>query len=183
MPLTLGGRLSATVLDRATGKGVRLACLVLVEPAAGVDIDGRYKLTSLGPYEWPIFVKPIEGPEGPDAPRQWSGGTGNRYQAETVAVRSGETSTLDITTQPFAAIAGAVTAPEGGVLIASNASTGDEVGWARFAGLGEYRLPLVGGQRVVVRWVLNSGRSGVWAEGEKVQVPKADTRALDLTIG
>jgi hypothetical protein len=306
VPLTLGGRLSATVLDRATGKGVRLACLVLVEPASGglpsegrgeyddyeectnnngklttyaraegtyqlfvfgperlflprdqyghqwvgaeggtgdqrkavklkikpgrttlaptvlmdppgtvtgrvvdqagtpvstsithtawpilsrsfngtgVDIAGRYTLTSLGPYEWPIFVQPIEGPDGPDAPRQWSGGTGNRYQAETVAVQSGATSTLDITTQPFAAIAGTVTAPEAGMLIAANASTGDDMGWTRFAGSGEYRLPLVGGQRVVIRWVLESGRGGVWAEGEKIQVPKGGTRTLDLTIG
>ncbi|WP_285682596.1 hypothetical protein [Actinoplanes sp. NBRC 103695] len=305
-PLTLGGRLSALVLDRATGAGVRLACLVLIEPASGglpsegrgeygeyeectnnngklttyarpagtyqlfvfgperlflpedqyghqwvgaeggtgdqrravklkirpgrttqaptvlmdkpgtivgqvTDAsgehagsaitfnawpifsrswngaaypgDGTYSFTHLGPYEWPIMARPTEGPDGAKFPRQWSGGTGNRYQAETVAVRSGETSRLDLTLQPFAAIAGTITAPEGGTLIAANASTGDELGYVRFTGSGPYRLPLVGGQRVTLRWVLNSGRGGVWADGEQVPVPKGGTRALDLTVG
>ena len=41
-PLTLGGRLATTILDRSTGAPVRLACLVLVEPAAGgLSEEGR----------------------------------------------------------------------------------------------------------------------------------------------
>lgn len=54
---------------------------------ASIGTDGRYTLTGLGPYDWPLHAV-VDG-----AAPQWSGGVGNRFKAARIPVRAGETTT------------------------------------------------------------------------------------------
>lgn len=140
---------------------------------------GQYTYTHLGPYEWPIVVTPSESS---GFGRQFAGGTSNRFLADTVVVRSGETSTLDITLAPKAALVGTLTVPAGrGRLVAVNAITRDEIGYTYFTGPGEYRMPVAGGQPVEIQWILATGASGRLPD--QIQVRRFGDTPLDVVAG
>jgi hypothetical protein len=148
--------------------------------------DGTYRIYALGPYQWPVVFTPKTG----TAPRQMSGGTGNRFQAEKVTVRPGAVTTYDMTLSAGSRLTGRVTvAPgqpafTGGRITAVNAATGDVLATADFTRAdGTYDMPIIGGGAVLLRWTLTGGpvASGAWPD--KVTVPKAGTKTLDLTIG
>jgi hypothetical protein len=153
----------------------------------GTDQDGRYTVGNLGPYAWPLLFTPIR-----DLPRQWSGATGNRFQAETVPVASGATTTYDTTLSAGAKVTGTVTvAPgdtawSGGRLMARGVAAGDllAVGDVPGAG-GAYELRVIGGGPVDLEWYLADPATqltGTYA-GNPVPVPASGRRQLDLTIG
>ncbi|MCA2217422.1 carboxypeptidase regulatory-like domain-containing protein [Jidongwangia harbinensis] len=148
--------------------------------------DGSYRIYALGPYQWPIVFTP----KGGTVPRQMSGGTGNRFQAERITVQPKTVTTYDATLSAGSTLTGTVTvAPgrpsfTGGRITAVNAATGDVLAVADFTGQGgTYRMPIIGGGAVLLRWSLNGGpaASGSWPD--KVTVPKSGTKTLDLTIG
>ncbi|QOC92427.1 hypothetical protein [Micromonospora craniellae] len=115
-------------------------------PGAISDDDGRYTLTGLGPYQWPLYFT------GNGLASQWSGGTGDRRQASTVRVRAGRTVTLDQALTSGTALSGTVTAPDishYAQVVAFHARTGDVVGVADAGS--DYTLRLLPGQRVVLR--------------------------------
>lgn len=167
-------------------------------PTGDVETDehGRYTMDDLGPYAWPLVVTPYRG-----LPRQWSGGTANRFQATTVAVTSGATSTFDLPLIAGSALTGTVTVdddvvrPDGWRLTAVNATTGDQIGVADWVvqADGTYRMRLPGGQPIKIHWYVSSadpnGSSGWWenaadqASATKVTVPRAGEKELNLTIG
>jgi carboxypeptidase family protein len=158
------------------------------------DEQGRYVLDHLGPYSWPLSFTP-----GGNLPRQWSGGVGNRFQAETIRVRPAQTTSYDMTLARGSVLRGAVTVRGGAVadswrLVAANATTGDQMGVADSAEAGDltYQMPLVGPQQVKIRWDAQIGeedRSGWWENAAdittatRVPVPRSGVRTLDLTIG
>ncbi|MGX6603952.1 carboxypeptidase regulatory-like domain-containing protein [Micromonosporaceae bacterium Da 78-11] len=158
------------------------------------DKNGKYKITNrLGPYAWPL-VFTADG-----YPRQWSGNKGSRFQAATVAVTSGATSTYDVTLARGAALQGAVTVagtPQADWRItAHNAATGDQMGMFDSSAAGPggaYTMPLTGSQQIKIDWTSYDGttdRRG-WYDhatdigtATKVGVPAAGARTLNLTIG
>jgi 5-hydroxyisourate hydrolase-like protein (transthyretin family) len=158
----------------------------------GTDDQGRYTLSELGPYSWPLLIDSGQL-------RQWSGGVGNRFQAKTVKVRSGKTTTYDPRMKAGATIKGKVTLADGvdpasgWRLTAYNAVTGDEIGLADSYGTvgGAYEMRLPGDQQVKIGWYVNGQRyfhqgwydhaSGL-ATAKKVSVPASGTKKLNLTI-
>jgi hypothetical protein len=155
-------------------------------PSSETFPDGTYRVYSLGPYEWPLLFTPKDGA----TPRQFSGATGNRFQAETVTVRPGVDTTYDVTLAAGSRLTGTVTvAPgqpafTGGRITAVNAATGDVLAIADFTGQnGTYDMPIIGGGAVLLRWSLTGGPAASGAWDEPVPVPKSGTKTLDLTIG
>ncbi|WP_083971019.1 carboxypeptidase-like regulatory domain-containing protein [Actinoplanes awajinensis] len=155
--------------------------------AVTADDQGRYRLDVLGPYSWPLSVT-----SGGVLPRQWSGGVGNRFQADRVRVRAGQDTTHDLTLARGGLLRGGVTVRGGAAvdswrLTAVNAVTGDQIGVAD-SGTAEdrsYAMPLAGPQSIKVRWSVQAGgesRSG-WARTAPVRVAGSGTRTLDVTIG
>jgi hypothetical protein len=153
----------------------------------GTDKDGKYTIRNLGPYAWPLLFTPSA-----DLPRQWSGGTGNRFQAETVPVVSGATGTYDTTLSAGAKVTGTVTvAPgdtawSGGRLKARGVASGDllAVGDVPGAG-GAYEFRVIGGGPVNLEWYLADPvtKATGWFDGNPVRVPANGRKQLDLTIG
>lgn len=195
---TVGGVVSGPAGAPVPGANVAITAWGFgVGPGAGsvtADEQGRYELGGLGPYEWPLLVTPSAG-----LPRQWSGGAGNRFRAETVPVRAGETTTYDFGLVPGSTLRGEVAVPgaeaaEFWRITAVNAVTGDQMGVADSTGPGDpaYEMPLAGPQPVKISWDVLIGaedRSGWWADAADittatpVRVPASGSRTLDLTIG
>ncbi|WP_328473524.1 carboxypeptidase-like regulatory domain-containing protein [Actinoplanes sp. NBC_00393] len=154
------------------------------------DEQGGYVLDRLGPYSWPLNFTPNN-----ELPRLWSGGVGNRFRAETIRVRAGETTTYDQRLVRGAGLRGAVTvrggtADDSWTLIAVNAVTGDDMGKADSVDDDDraYEMPLVGDQQVKFIWFTGS-RSGWWdnatdiTTADRVRVPRSRFGTQDLTIG
>jgi hypothetical protein len=153
-------------------------------------VDGRYALSGLGPYSWPLVFTHH------DHARVWSGGTGNRYQAETIAVPAGDSARYDIALTRGTLLTGTVTAPAGTEswrLTAVNAATGDAIGVADFTTPDHtYEMPLAGAQQVKIHWSVSGSdfwRDGWWPgaadqdSATKVWVPATGSKKRDLTIG
>ncbi|GLY98099.1 carboxypeptidase regulatory-like domain-containing protein [Actinoplanes sp. NBRC 103695] len=200
--LDQAGKISGVVRDPAgqPAAGVNVGLRAFEIPGSAdyppddTDAQGRYTVDGLGPYSWPLLFTPDW-----DVPRQWSGATGNRYQAETVPVTSGATSTYDVTLAAGTKVTGTATvtpggtASSGGVLKARNAATGDLLAVGEVPGPGgRYSFTVIGGSPVVVEWYLADPvtKSTGWYDGAadfasatKVPVPASGTKRLDLTIG
>lgn len=157
------------------------------------DAQGRYEIGRLGPYAWPLSFTAA------GYPRQWSGNTGNRFQAQAVAVTTGGRATYDMALKRSSTLTGRVSvvpgAPDSSWRIeAFNAVTGDVMGVADRSddGDGTYEMPVAGGQTVQIGWDVadeQTWQSGWWenatdrASAAKVSVPKDRTKKLDLVIG
>ncbi|GIF21453.1 hypothetical protein BJ973_005100 [Actinoplanes tereljensis] len=146
--------------------------------------NGAYLITGLGPYEWPLLFGNY------DYPRQWSGHTGNRFEAEKVPVVAGTATTYNFTVRTSAALAGTVTVPAAPDaqwrLNAFNAVTGDLVGTfdSYSAGPGgTYRLPLTGPQTARLDWTYDTDSlHGKGTYDTPVIVPADGTENVDLTL-
>ena len=158
------------------------------------DEDGRYTLTRLGPYAWPLVFTTA------DYPRQWSGGTGNRFQAELVPLTAGASTTYNVTLTRGSSVKGVVSIAPGARgnrwrLNAVNAATGDAAGMfdSYASENGGYEMLLAGGQQIKINWDLY-GEGVPWHEGwydnatdqasaTKVAVPKTGSKKLNLVVG
>ncbi|MDR7322962.1 MULTISPECIES: carboxypeptidase regulatory-like domain-containing protein [Catenuloplanes] len=116
------GTVTGVVTSAATGQPAQGTCVYpyAVGRNAGLgsggrhctDATGRYTLSTLGPYEWPLEFVSVT--------RAWqrSGGTADRFAATPVAVTAGGTATAD------------ASVPEGGVLtIEVTGGDGAPVAW------------------------------------------------------
>jgi hypothetical protein len=159
------------------------------------DKQGKYTITKLGPYGWPLLFA-ADG-----YPRQWSGNDGNRFKAEQVTVTSGATVTYNHALTRASSLQGKVTVPAGlpaggWRVTAVNAVTGDEM--AEFDSYGlqpgaAYTVPVIGDQQVKLRWVAAADgsvvKSGWYDRGadqnaaKSVTVPATGVKRLDLTLG
>jgi len=141
--LDRAGAISGTVPDKATGKPVTFAC-VTVNPVGGdytfdgecegafTDSAGRYTLTGLGPYAWPVeFATADTGAYA----WQWSGGVASRKQATPVPVTAGRTATANAALTRGTKVVGTVLDSRGlpirAAVYAVNSDTGDVAGWAQ----------------------------------------------------
>ncbi|MEU4422143.1 carboxypeptidase-like regulatory domain-containing protein [Actinoplanes sp. NPDC024001] len=152
--------------------------------AVRADEEGRYLIGQLGPYSWPLMFVEYS------FPRQWSGGVGNRFRAETIGVRAGEETTYDMDLVAGSVLRGAVTVQDGSVadswrLTAVNVTTGDDMGVADSTDAGDtaYEMPMAGPQQVTIEWDVRIGeedRSGV--EDTVVRVPASGIRTFNVTM-
>lgn len=149
------GTVAGVVTDAATGAPVPYALVMTVpyvpHPKYGdhgpmTDEDGRYTITGLGPYQWPVQFA------ANGFATVWSGGVGTREQARTVRVRARQTATLDQALPAGTPLGGAVRVDELATyaqVLAFDAVTGDLAG---VADVGDsYALRLLPGQRVKLR--------------------------------
>ncbi|MEU8330512.1 carboxypeptidase-like regulatory domain-containing protein [Micromonospora sp. NPDC048839] len=149
------GSIAGVVTDAATGAPVYRALAMVVpyvpHPKYGdhgptTDEDGRYTITGLGPYHWPVQFA------ANGLATVWSGGVGSREQARTVRVRAHQTVTLDQALPAGTLVSGTVRVDElltYGQVLAFDSATGDLAGVAD-VGSG-YTLRLLPGQRVKLR--------------------------------
>lgn len=158
------------------------------------DENGLYTLGRLGPYAWPLVFTTA------DYPRQWSGGTGNRFQAELVQLTAGAPTTYNMAMKRGSSVKGVVSIAPGAQgdqwrLTAMNAATGDPVAMsdAYNSVNGAYEMLLAGGQQIKIHWVL-SGEGLDWQQGfydnatdlasaTKVSVPKTGSKTLNVVVG
>lgn len=121
------------------------------------DSSGQYTLTTLGPYQWPIFSMAAGFAD------QWTGGTGNRYKAKTVQVLAGASVTNDIAMSTGATLHGdaiksdGTPIAEGGYVIAYNSKTGDVMGFAFANADGTFSIHIEPGQSVRIAYLFEEG--------------------------
>ncbi|MFC4070712.1 MSCRAMM family protein [Actinoplanes subglobosus] len=150
--------------------------------SATTDERGRYRIGKLGPYAWPLSFTTA------GHPRQWSGNTGDRFQADRVPVTAGAEAAYDMALTGGPALTGRVTVTPGKPatdwrLTAVNAVTGDPM--AEFDSYdqgpdGTYTMPVSGGQPVRIRWSV-AGQTGWYAH--PIDLPGAGTTRVDVTVG
>ncbi|MFD6682509.1 carboxypeptidase regulatory-like domain-containing protein [Micromonospora parva] len=149
------GTVVGVVTDAATGAPVPRARVMVVpyvpdpkydDHGPMTDDDGRYTITGLGPYHWPVQFAAA------GLATVWSGGVGGRQQARPVRVRARQTVTLNQALPAGTPFSGEVRVDElltYAQVIAFDAATGDLAGVAD-VGSG-YALRLLPGQRVKLR--------------------------------
>ncbi len=152
---------------------------------------GAYEVRKLGPYAWPLVITAQH--QG----RQWTGGTGQRFEADRIPVTAGAATTHDVTLEAGATLSGTAATASGEParfyrLIAVNAVTGDEIGFfdGPEGGSGAYAIPLAGGQTVKLRYELSvaGGDRRGWVGGTDrasataIAIPAADTATLNVTL-
>jgi hypothetical protein len=152
------GSISGTVVDKATGAPVEGVCAFSHAggTTGGPDQapyctgpDGRYTISGLGPYLWPVqFIDTIGSHTW-----QWSGDRPTQLTAKPVRVRAGQTTTENAHLGVGATISGRVTNTAGrlpGTVFVYNAITGDMVaGWANTDENGNFQLAGVAGPQFV----------------------------------
>ena len=124
IPVEIGGRFNAQVVDRATGTTAgESVCFYAVLPNAGgtserasacTNKQGKGTSDALAPGTYQLFVKP---PGGSAYGAQWytqEGGTGDQKQATKIKIKAGKITRLDpIQLDPGGSITGVVRGPDG----------------------------------------------------------------------
>ena len=162
-------------------------------PSHGVDIDGegRYRLTGLGPYQWPLYFTTHNG-----AAPQWSGGVGNRFKADRIQVTAGGSTTYDAAMAPGTLVRGAARPASGPLefarLTAFNVVTGDPIAVADAGPDGTYTTRVIGPQIVKIGydWTPDGEtyRSGwydgatSYAEADPVRVPARGPKVFNVAL-
>ncbi|MEU8179691.1 carboxypeptidase regulatory-like domain-containing protein [Micromonospora sp. NPDC049047] len=159
------GTVVGVVTDAATGAPVPRARVMVVpyvpdpkydDHGPMTDENGRYTITGLGPYRWPVQFAAA------GFATVWSGGVGSRAQARTVRVRPQQSATLNQALPAGTPLTGTVRVDElltYAQVIAFDAATGDLAG---VADVGDaYLLRLLPGQRVKLRCDCSYAQS-VW---------------------
>jgi hypothetical protein len=142
------------------------------------DANGRYTITDLGPYAWPLFAM-----HAGYAP-QWSGGAGNRYTATPVTVVAGSSVTFDLNLKKGTTLGGTVTIAgtsiTDGRVTAYNTVTGDPMGDIFVNPDGTWSMAVIPGQNVKLAYQLSlatGGPSNGWYGGTS----QSDATSLKIT--
>jgi hypothetical protein len=117
------------------------------EAQVAIGPDGRYTISGLGPYSWPLFFAAFQHAY------QWSGGTPNRFLASGVRVRVGATTTYNQTVRRGSTLSARVVGPGGapidfGRITLQNAVTGDLMGEGDCEATTRCDVPALGPQSV-----------------------------------
>ncbi|MEV7228561.1 carboxypeptidase-like regulatory domain-containing protein [Polymorphospora sp. NPDC051019] len=167
--------------------------LTSIHPGLGgnyprTDQNGRYTVSGLGPYAWPLFFMDHQHA------RQWSGGTANRMVAKKIQVTSGATATYDIRLKTGTVITGSIRDRAGqpvpdAYLMAHSALTQDIIG-IKWENGDTYEMRVLAPELVKV-WALayvDDQEVEFWydngtdfASARTVAVP-AQGRTLDLVV-
>ena len=151
--------------------------------------DGRYELSDLGPYQWPLLFSQDH------YAAQWSGGGNNRLTATAIRVRTGQTTQYDTTLRKGTTLTGRILGPNGArpesaAVTVINATTFDTMGHADLAPDGTYTVHVLGPQAVglQVEATLRSryqlgwyDRAADFAHATTVQIPATGTKILNIT--
>jgi hypothetical protein len=144
------------------------------------DASGHYTLTNLGPYQWPLFTSANGFAD------QWTGGVGNRYQAGTVSVTAGGTVTNNIVMSTGAPLHGealrgdGTPIPDGGLIEAFNAKTGDVMGDVFTGPDGAFSIPMEPGQSVRVAYIFFDEQTQTEYDGFFGGMNEATARVLHI---
>ncbi|SBT49455.1 carboxypeptidase regulatory-like domain-containing protein [Micromonospora auratinigra] len=198
--LDRAGTISGTVRDAVTGAPARSVDVSVLTGVpylglddASTDAEGRYTLSGLGPYAWPVMFA------GHPYATVWSGGATSRYTATPVQVTAGGQARLDTVLRSGTEVTGTVTDQDGtpfgqGWVTVRNADTGDMAGFANVED-GRYTIRALGRQRVYLTYSLRrTGGDTTYAGTYKVTgddgtsrvalftVPSSGTLAVDLVV-
>jgi hypothetical protein len=158
------------------------------ESPSCTDAQGRYTITGLGPYQWPVLFMGDTW--------LWSGNKSNRLAATKVQVRAGQTAAMDAVIPPGATITGTVFDSAGVTQNASvrayNVVTGDFAAPSSGSFFGQpYHLVRIAPQPVRIEYWVNSSNGTLttcWYNGTTdpararvVPVAAGATINLDLT--
>ena len=156
------------------------------ETPACTNAQGRYTISGLGPYDWPVLFMGDSW--------IWSGNKPHRHAATKVPVNTGRTSTMNAVVPAGAVITGQVRDTAGEVVNADvraySAVTGDYAGSPSGAYFGQpFQLRRLVPQQVRVEYMVVSGEYPIcWYNGttnpalaSPVQVTAGATIPLDLT--
>lgn len=192
--LDRAGTITGRVTDKASGAPLRHTVVALLSsspglgfdgPSASTDADGRYTLTGLGPYEWPLLVKRF------GYAHQWSGGAPSRLLARPVTVQPGGSVTHDArlttgTTLRGTVTRGGVPVDGGGFVLAHDPVTGDIVGVGSMELDGSYTMPMLGPTATRIQVQTGSSPDRWYRDvadfdhATLVWVPSSGTKTLDL---
>jgi hypothetical protein len=172
--LDKAGTITGTVRDESTGAPVAQVCVFPYATDWGygdscTDQNGRYEITGLGPYHWPLEYTDTGETYG----WRWSGDQPNRLRATRTKVWPGRTTTADERLRPAASVTGVVTVDGADFSIVSvgvyDAQSGDYAG-PFDSGTPDFTLGNLGAQAVKISyrdadtgaaaWYLNATSAG-----------------------
>ena len=190
------GTISGRVTDQATGQPLADTVVELLthHPGAGpaglftsTDADGRYTLTDLGPYEWPLYFSRF------GYAHQWSGGSPSRLLANRIKVRPGQTAIGDAKLTKGTLLRGTVSVggvpvSRGGFVIGYEPVTGDSAGAIFVTPDGAYELRVLGPTAIRIRF--QDGRTvdrwhrdtADFDRATVVLVPSSGTKTVNVTF-
>ncbi|MEV4754079.1 carboxypeptidase-like regulatory domain-containing protein [Micromonospora sp. NPDC049559] len=184
--LDKAGTVSGQVTDEATGAPVPNAIVSLLTNHPGsdggvrfsADVNGRYRATGLGPYEWPLLFG------APGFASEWSGGAASRYLATPTKVTAGATATRDASLVRGVTVSGTIKDQDGalfesGWVTAHNPDTGDYIGggWMQD---GRYAFPVLPNQSIYLSYSVRQGTHQYDGVYSRQAPPRRDGRATPL---
>ncbi len=184
------GTLAGVITDEATGLPVENAEILAGRTGAATGPDGAYQLEGLGPYQWVIYF----GHHGYAG--QWPGGGGNRLAADSIPVRSGETTGYDVVLRKGSTLTGRITGPAGqppqlAEVSVVNAKTFDLMHHAVVGADGVYTAPLTGPQEVKMFVFVSVGAltATMWypgspgfGGGQAISIGESGTTVVDIPV-
>jgi protocatechuate 3,4-dioxygenase beta subunit len=193
--MDLAGSITGVITDAASGQPLTAYVSTSTRFAdqsgvGGSDGTGRYTINNLGPYDWTLFFRSA------DHASQWSGGTGDRFAAETVRVKSGKTSTYNMRMKTGTVLTGTVQFSDGNpvgtgndIIVVSKQSR-DDLGEAVIIN-GTYQTWVLGPLNVKLRYFFPyAGPIGAnwyltsfdFAGATTVSIPAHGTKTLNITV-
>ncbi|MEV0267492.1 carboxypeptidase regulatory-like domain-containing protein [Hamadaea sp. NPDC050747] len=166
----------------------------IVQPdfGSGADVrytpiasDGTYTVDYLGPYKWPLYF----GADG--HANQWSGGTGNRWLADLVKVRTGKTTTYDYRLKQGTKVTITWSGTGSSRFLVRNAVTGDIMGIRDGSSAAPVTAELfvLGPQRVKLQCYCGDEGGPIWQGGTDfatanvVVIPRTGPFAVEFREG
>ncbi|MEV4754078.1 carboxypeptidase regulatory-like domain-containing protein [Micromonospora sp. NPDC049559] len=179
--LDAAGAIAGRVTDRSTGTPLANARIGLLSGYPGPDplgtvanLDGRYEITGLGPYDWPVQF-------GADRfASQWSGGTASRSVAIPIKVSAGGLAFHDAALVEGVTVSGSIENQDGvpiqsGSVTARDPVTGDIVGTGQLQD-GRYSFTVLPGQSIYLSYRVRYGQRDYEGDYARQAPPRRNTR-------
>ncbi|WP_436497601.1 carboxypeptidase regulatory-like domain-containing protein [Actinokineospora sp. HUAS TT18] len=184
------GAISGTVTAQADGRPVSDICATVTPAAAWrtqwftpacTYTEGRYTISGLGPYDWRVQFPDYSGKYA----WTWSGGAADRLEAAEIAVRVGETATVDAALPAAGRVTGKLigaTRPAPYItVLAVDPRTGDYASPNGFARAdGTYEVSGIGTRKVKLLYI--ASMSGTPAYSDTIKVNAGQTVTVDLPV-
>ena len=156
----------------------------------GIDSQGRYTISNLGPYQWTLLFSSY------GYAQEWTGDTPDRDRAATVKVKEGKTTTYDTSVGLGTTVSGEVFGPDGTPATNTrlhfvNADSAENMGVAdTWLGGGTYSAQVKGPQHVKIFFYasLNGQSYSGWVGGttfanaQVFAIPRTTAHTLNVTL-
>jgi hypothetical protein len=194
--LDKAGSVTGVITDEATGAPLPGTCAAFLPFAASpagngvfgscTDPNGRYTISNLGPYDWPIEFVAFD-----DHAWEWSGNATNRLVATPVKVTVGQTATANAALGKGVKLTGKVLDAPGrplqqNTVMAHNVVTGDNTGTYSQERT-PYDIVLHGNQLVIISVFVWETESRFWYNRARtveratpVWIPASGTKTVNL---